>query len=460
MINYFNFKKLVDGYLITNDLGKYMFVNEEEFIALRTDSVDYESEFGKKAVDNFFCYPGSLKAFADQMSHIMRESKNYLFASTALHIFVVTNACNMKCVYCQAQSGNSIPNGMMTKEIAKKAVDIALSSPNQSLTFEFQGGEPLLNFDVIKYIVEYTKEQNSKKNIEFSLVSNLTLLTDEIAEFICENNIGLSTSLDGGKTVHNANRCYRAGMGTYEDVIKGIQLAREYGIYVGAIQTTTKYSLDYHKEIIDEYLNQGFNNVFIRNLTPLGCAEKSWDDIGYTPHQFVDFYKKCFDYILSVNKSGTFLKEGHATVFLSKLLTSRAVNYMELRSPCGAGIGQIAYYYDGDVFTCDEGRMLSEMGNDAFKLGNVDNSFEELIGCSNCKAACVSSFLESLPNCSDCVYNPYCGTCPVVNYALNNSVYVNGPNDYKCVVYKGILDTIIEALKNKENRDILESWIN
>ena len=103
--------------------------------------------------------------------------------------------------------------------------------------------------------------------------------------------------------------------------------------------------------------------------------------------------------------------------------------------------------------------MLAEMGDDSFKLGTVDNSYDELMNSNNCKAACISSTLESLPNCSDCVYNPYCGTCPVVNLALSKDIYTKEPNNYKCEIYKGIFDTIFEALQDGKKLDILKTWI-
>lgn len=200
-------------------------------------------------------------------------------------------------------------------------------------------------------------------------------------------------------------------------------------------------------------------SIFIRSLTPLGCASAAWDKIGYSPEEFVEFYKNCFDYIIKLNLNGTFLKEGHASVMLSKVLNGYPVNYMELRSPCGAGVGQLAYYYDGNIFTCDEGRMLAEMGDNSFKLGSVDNTYDELMDCSNCKAACIASVTESLPNCCDCVYNPFCGTCPVVNLALSKDIYCKEPNDYKCKIYKGIYDILFTALQNSQQEKILKSWV-
>lgn len=459
MINYFNFKKLNNDYLLTNDLGRYMFASKAELTSLIKDKVNYCSQFGKQACDNFFAYDGSVQSFSKEMIPYMRDSKSYLFSATSLHIFVITNSCNMSCMYCQAQNGNSIPDGMMSAETAKKAVDIALSSPDKCLSFEFQGGEPLANFETIKYIVEYTESVNHNKNVQFSLVSNLTLLTDEIAQFIKEHNINVSTSVDGNKTVHNSNRTYRNGKGSFDDVIAGINILKKYDIVYGAIQTTTKNSLKHPEEIVDEYVNLDLESIFIRNLTPLGCANKNWEEIGYSTEEFLEFYEECFNRIIEINKKGRYLKEGHASIFLSKILNGVSVNYMELRSPCGAGLGQIAYYYDGSVYTCDEGRMIAEMGDDSFKLGTVDNSYEELINSNNCKAACISSILESLPNCSDCVYNPYCGTCPVVNFAISNNIYNREPRDYKCKIYSGMLDIIFNALRDEEKKKILLSWI-
>lgn len=444
---------------MTNDLGRYMFANFDELKSLISNKVETDSEFERTAKSNMFLYDGSAQAFSDILKPYYRDSKSYLFSSTSLHIFVLTNACNMKCVYCQAQNGRSAPTGMMSKEIAKKAVDIALSSPENYLSFEFQGGEPLLNFETIKYIVKYTKSQKRKKIVEFNIVSNLTLMTEEIAEFIKEHNIGFSTSLDGDEALHNKNRMFLNNIGTYSSVINGMNILKKHNINFGAIQTTTRNSLNKGKAIVDKYVELGLTNVFIRNLTPLGCAFNSWNEIGYKTDEFVEFYKECFNYILQLNMQGIQLKEGTASIMLSKIFSGIPINYMELRSPCGAGVGQIAYYYDGNIYTCDEGRMLAEMGDDSFKLGNVDNLYSELINSNNCKAACISSVLESLPNCCDCVYNPYCGTCPVVNLALSKDIFNKEPNDYKCKIYKGIFDTIFTALQDNKKEEILKTWI-
>lgn len=155
------------------------------------------------------------------------------------------------------------------------------------------------------------------------------------------------------------------------------------------------------------------------------------------------------------------MSEGHARILLKKILMGYSENYMELRSPCGAGIGQMAYYYDGNIYTCDEGRMVAEMGDQMFHLGNVNYStYDDLMENRVCKVTCQASVLESLPGCCDCVYHPYCGVCPVISYASDNSIYARESNVYRCKIYKGILDILFEILfEEPDAEDILKTWI-
>ena len=154
-----------------------------QFINLLSDDFPADSEDRKRLREKYFVYDSDAEQFSLAASMEMFGIKNYLFKSTSLHIFVLTSACNQRCVYCQAQSEKSCAKGFMSKETAKKAVDIAIQSPTDFLDFEFQGGEPLLNFEVLKYIVEYAKSISDKR-INFSVVSNLTLLTPDMIDFI------------------------------------------------------------------------------------------------------------------------------------------------------------------------------------------------------------------------------------------------------------------------------------
>lgn len=461
-INYFNFKEFEGQILITNDLGCHLFLSKKDFKKLLKNDIDINSDLGKALLENNFIYDKSNLEYSNFLKHDIRRIKSHVLTATSLHIFVVTTACNMQCVYCQANNGIKNSSLYMTKETAQKSVDIALNSPAEYLTFEFQGGEPLLNFDIIKYIVEYTEEKKGCHNVQYNIVTNLTLISDEILQFFEKHQFGISTSIDGPSFLHDGNRPLKTGEGTFEDTKKAIMKIREKGLHVGAIQTTTRASLSYPKEIVQTYNELGFESVFLRPLTPLGKATLNWDKVGYTAKEYLDFYTKALDEVIKINEKGKFFKEDHAAILLNKI-AGNSVNYMELRSPCGAGIGQLAYYSNGDVFTCDEGRMLYEMGEPTFRLGNVkEDTYIDIINNSVCKSVCASSILESIPNCCDCVYQPYCGTCPVVNYAKSQDIIEKEPHGYRCAIYSGMLDYLFKQFLENNNSvtDILKGWSN
>ena len=155
-LNFFNFEKRGTQYFLTNDLGLYTYLSDADFQHLVNE--DFESLDALTLTDlknKYFIYDTEPDVFIEKMVEPYRNSKQYSLQGTSLHIFVMTNACNMNCVYCQAQDTDQKQKGKMSIETAEKAVDIALQTPVRRMTFEFQGGEPLTNFGVIKHIIQY-----------------------------------------------------------------------------------------------------------------------------------------------------------------------------------------------------------------------------------------------------------------------------------------------------------------
>ena len=135
-LNYFNFKKVNDKFLLTNDFGMFVYLNEKHFKKLLQKKIDTQSDVGKMLIDRKMIFTESELDFTSQNRYLLREYKQYINLSTSLHIFVVTTSCNMSCVYCQANNGEKCSDIYMNYEIAEKAVDIALQSPTKCLTFE------------------------------------------------------------------------------------------------------------------------------------------------------------------------------------------------------------------------------------------------------------------------------------------------------------------------------------
>lgn len=457
MIGHFYYAPFQDEVLLTNDTGRYVFLSQEEFKMFINEDERFDPELKEVMESEGFCYSDSSEGYIRRNMDAVREANSYLLTGTSLFILAVTNACNYRCVYCQANGMNKISH--MNKEVAEQTLQRIKDSPSNDITIEFQGGEPLMNYEIIKYIVRRGQEVLQNKKVQYTVVSNLSLLTEEMAVFFKENNVSVSTSIDGPMELHNYNRPEANKQGSYSDTLRGIEILRSKGVFPGAIQTTTSKSLACAKEIVDEYVRLGFGQIFLRPLTRLGAAARCWNQIGYDAEDFLKFYRMALNHIIDYNLKGIPVKEYHASILLSKILCGKSVNYMELRSPCGAGIGQVAITANGNVYTCDEGRMMAEMGDEAFCLGNVfTNDYNDWIQSSCCQAICTASLLETLPGCCDCVYKPYCGVCPVINYAIyGNITHVSSE---RCKIYKGILGILFEIIKdrNEKTMRIFEEW--
>jgi radical SAM protein with 4Fe4S-binding SPASM domain len=169
------------------------------------------------------------------------------------------------------------------------------------------------------------------------------------------------------------------------------------------------------------------------------------------------------DRILELNRERTLRRpffEQTARLYLAKIMTDQDPNYLDLRSPCGAGIGQMAYNWDGAVYTCDEGRMLARMGDDTFRIGTVaEGSYAETAQHPTVKALAVASCLDNQIECSSCAYKPYCGVCPIQCYREQGDIMGRMPTNSRCRISKGILDLLFERLQDERNARIFRAWL-
>lgn len=449
-VNFFRFKKFGGKILLTNDIGQYLFLTPrsfDDFIAgkLKKNNKAYQELEEKGFIRNRF----NLEKFAQQY----RRKNAFLTQGPSLFIIVNTLKCNHRCLYCQASSAAAQGKKYdMTVATAKKVVDLIFKTKSPVINIEFQGGEPLMNWPVLKYIVQYAKKKNTKtdKKLSMTAVSNLSLLDDKKYKFLTDNGVSLSTSLDGPEALHNKNRLWKDG-NSYKKTAEWLKKSK-----AGAILTVSKYSLAYPKEIIDEYLKLGLKEVHLRPLSYLGLSGKLKDQIGYPMKDFIDFWKKSMDYIISLNVKGKLIQERETKVMLQKILAGIDPNYAELRSPCGAVTGQLAFNFDGKVYTCDEGRMIE---GGIFMVGDAKkDSYQKIVNHPTSKTLCMASLLENLP-CDNCAYKPYCGVCPVQNYAIHNDLFPQLANNERCQFHTFAFDYLFHKLENKLTKGIFGKWL-
>ncbi len=466
-VGFFRFKKHAESFLITNDIGSYSFLSPQQFQSFLNGNISNDDEKKYKELQESGFIRDQLN-FDDLISRFALKN-GYLGQGTSLHIVVVTLRCDHKCIYCQAGSKSTEEKKYdMDILTARKTVDRIFESPSKNINIEFQGGEPLLNFEAIKEIISYSSEKNKtkKKNLMFLLVSNFHLMTEEKLDFFIKNNVSFCTSLDGPAPIHDVNRItseknsHKITTHWIREIKSKISNNKKYKYKVNALTTVSKVSLSFSKEIVDEFISLGFEGIHLRPVNPFGINKNCWQNLNFSAEDFLAFYRKALNYIIELNLNGIKFYERSARIFLQKILDETDPNFLDFRSPCGAGIGQLAYNFNGDVYTCDEGRMLSVNNDESFKVGNVfDNQHSDFINNETTKTLCMASCLSNISSCNDCVYNPYCGVCPIYNYATDNTIFSQMANNERCSMSKGILDFIFEKLKDEKSKGVLLQWL-
>ena len=448
-----------NNFLVTTDHGEWVLLDKDEYRLLRTNRVREDLN-----LFNILKEKGIIltKNNIENVIKKYKERNHFLFNGPSLHIVIPTFRCNQRCIYCHSVAKPLDAKGYdMDEDTAKKIVDFIFKSPAKTLSIEFQGGDCSFNFDIVKFIIEYAEEKNkkAKKRILFNIVTNLTKMDDDKLNFLKKHRImGLATSLDGPKELHNKNRKYLNGRGTYDDVIywiKRIKKEFKYDINLNAMTTITRYSLDYPKEIVDEFNKLDLRNVWFRFMNNLGFAHTEWKKIGYTPEEYMKFFNTGLDYIIELNKKGEKITEVMTYIMLKKILNKRDPMFVDIQSPCGAAIGQLLYDHKGNIFTCDEAKIFEE-----FKLGNVKTSnYKDIFNNKTLRAMIdISSKYPTL--CDACPFSPFCGICLVNIYKSQGNIIPKLTEDFRCNIFKKLIPNIFHRLLFTDNRKIFLKWVS
>ena len=463
----FRFERLASGQVIvTNQSGEFAFLRRDEFDELVSGTLSRNSPeyLGLKAKHFITDGPDTttLRVAASQW----RTKKAFLEGGPKLHIFVPTLRCNQSCGYCQvSRAAPGTPGVDMDRRTASLAIDIMMASPSPAVTMEFQGGEPLLAFELLRWMIETATARSTSagKEISFVVCTNLTLLSDQHIAFLKEHNVAISTSLDGPADIHDRNRPLTgaAAHSLVVDNIRRCQDALGRGS-VSALMTTTARSLGRGCEIVDEYVRLGLHSVFLREINPYGYASKSLKALGYDVEAFVSFYADTLRYIIDLNHHGVHFSEGYTGLLLRKILTPFGIGFVDLQSPTGQGFGVVVYNHDGNVYASDEGRMLAEMGDPAFRLGSVEDSWKSLFFGETMQILAAAGVAEALPGCSDCAYVVYCGADPIRRYRMQGDPVGHRPTDGFCKKHKAIFEIIMGLLADGSltTHEILLGWLN
>lgn len=352
----------------------------------------------------------------------------------------IAHDCNLRCKYCFADEGEYKKGcrKLMLPETGKRAIDFVIekSGPRKNIEVDLFGGEPLMAFDTIKEIVEYAKEQEKihNKTIRFTMTTNATLLNDEIMDYLDKNMGNIVLSIDGRKEINDKVRVRVDGSGCHDTImpkIKKMVDIRDKSKQYYARGTFTRENTDFFEDV--KFLaNEGFDEISIEPVVlpdehPLSLREEDLPTI-------FEQYDKLYEEMLRRHKEGKEFKFYHFNIDLQ----GGPCVYKRI-SGCGAGHEYVAITPDGDVYPCHQ-----FVGNEDFKLGNLEDSSELNKGIANkFKAA----HIYNKPECKKCWARFYCsGGCQANNYNFNGDM--NIPYHLGCKMQKKRIECSI-ALKAK-----------
>ena len=344
----------------------------------------------------------------------------------------VAHDCNLRCEYCFASKGDFGQGRMlMPFEVGKKAIDFLIenSGDRHNLEVDFFGGEPLMNFDVVKHIVDYARsiEKKFNKNFRFTITTNGLLLTDDKIEYINREMSNVVLSLDGRKEINDLLRITPNSKGSYDTIVpkyqKLVESKGDKDYYVRG--TFTKNNLDFTKDVL-HMADLGFEQL---SIEPVVSDEKLEFSIKESDLSRVfEEYENLAKVIIDKRKNKEFFNFFHFMIDLNQ----GPCAIKRLRG-CGCGNEYIAITPTGDIFPCHQ-----FVGNDEWKMGNLfDNNFNTKI-----KDTFSKTTVYTTSNCKNCWAKFYCsGGCNANNLQYENNIFT--PHSISCELEKKRLECAI-----------------
>lgn len=345
-------------------------------------------------------------------------------------VLQVANDCNLNCKYCYGAGGTyNRVRELMTFETAKKSIDyfLANSGERKELYIVFFGGEPLLNFALIKQVIHYCEslEEKIDKKFRYSMTTNGTILNDEIADYIKKYNITVMISMDGPKEIQDAYRCYENGCGSYEVIEKNIERFKELRGGHLTVRSTICGPNIQMSDIRKSLLKAGFTNVLmslvdIDEKSPLAINKDQKEDL-LRQYEILakDFVEDIKNYKVPNNR-----------LFLD-VLEKLYYKHLTIRS-CSAGLYGFAIGSDGNIYPCQR-----FMGMEDYIIGNLDDGIDvdKILSYSHAN-------VEEKKDCQQCWIRYLCGGACMNMCVTRGGGIMETPYD-TCEIYRALYETIL-----------------
>ncbi len=342
---------------------------------------------------------------------------------------------------------------IMSEETSKKISRFVLQSPSPTIKVKFYGNSVFNKIEVLENLVQEidnfnkTKKIDPKgvrigsKNVQFEIISDFSSFDNETLEYLTNNKIYLTTFLNGNKKLHD-----KAGRvtdnGSYDNIlnwIKKIKNEGEYEFLKPPITLISKETLDNPIRLVDEIVNLGFS-VFhpeLPNLTQISFEK--WKQVGYEAEDYLKLWKKCLDYILSLNNEGINIRDFFTIEILKSIFNPDSFP----ETFCNGCSTEAAYDYLGNVYPC------RNTINEIFSLGNVNKNNYKQVFTSRSSLQFVGLILSVCSYADLSPWSPYCSSCPGYNHWENSNIIPKIPHDFLWKIVSGQTEYIFAKLLSK-----------
>lgn len=375
-------------------------------------------------------------AYAEIAKNYRRN--NFNVKAICLH---VAHTCNLNCSYCFAAQGKYHgERAVMSLETGKRAIDFLIenSGSHKNLDIDFFGGEPLMNWEVVKQLVEYGREQEKLhgKNIRFTLTTNGVLLNDEVIDFCNKEMHNVVLSLDGRPEVHNRFRKDYNGAGSYEKILPNfLNFLKKRGNKSYYMRGTyTHYNTDFLNDIL-HMADLGFKEL---SMEPVVCDPS--DPCALTAEDLpvlYDQYEKLAEEMIKRKKEGRGFTFYHYMIDL----TGGPCIYKRVAG-CGSGTEYLAVTPWGELYPCHQ-----FVGDEKYSMGNIYDGVTN----TAVREKFASCNAYTRPGCADCWAKLYCaGGCAANAYHATGDI--SGVYEYGCDLFKKRIECAL-AVKVAESAD-------
>lgn len=422
----FCYRRLADRYLLTNDFGAWQFVSEGEFKAFAEGDLPTDSDlYGELKTKGFI--HGEI--VLEDALRKMKKRFAFLDHGPSLHTLALTS-----------EAGGDL----MTREVGERAIDIAFISTAPHLDLVFVGGPPGFNWEVLEALVDFSSNKNrlARKELSFTLRGDLALLDVPQRAWLVAQGFHVQALLDEA-TLRGEATPLAAAIASLNEAMDEADLDQRVEAQV----------------VVSEGI-AALGTSVVETLTTLGCESfevlpAAAGQTGVSASVFQTFYGAA----LAAALGGCALIEKTAAQFLTRILEGHEGPTSPTRSPSTDGIGELAYAWNGTVYSCDEGRILGGAGDPIFALGNaVYDGYHDMMTHPTVRALVLASIGDGQPGYASWAYKCYCGPRPSRNYLEQGSLQGRTVESATFLKNQYILDTLFQLLRDDTSRTVLSSW--